>query len=78
MSEALFRLTDDGGKPGKVRTLELLIDGEWQDISGALEAGIGAEYRLRWSDHRWLMFYKQAPDVPLVTHYDKDGKIIEL
>lgn len=74
---AIYRLTDEGSKPGKSKALEMLVDGDWKDISGALNVGQGANYRLRWTDHRWETFVKGYDEAPLITYYDKDGNVIE-
>lgn len=77
MSEAAFRYTDPGQKPGQHKKLEMLIDGEWRDISPVRRIGAGANYRLRWTDHCLQFCPPYKPVQPLVTLYDKDGNVID-
>ena len=74
---AVYRLTDPGSKPGQVKKLEMLIDGEWRDISAVRGMGYGANYRLRWTDHCLQFLPPYKPLQPLVTHYDKDGNVLD-
>ncbi len=77
MKKVAFRLIDPGSKPGQVKRLEMLVEGEWRDISAVRRIGIGANYRLRWTDHCVKFYPPYKPVQPLVTHYDKDGNVID-
>lgn len=77
MVATAYRLTDPGSKPGQTRKIEAFIEGKWHDISAVRGMGLGANYRLRWTDHCLKFFPPYKPIQPLVTHYDKDGNVID-
>lgn len=77
MNKARYRLIDPGSKPGQKRRIEMLVDGEWRDISAVRSIGCGANYRLRWTDHCLKFYPPYKPVEPLITLYDKDGNVIE-
>ena len=77
MKKAAYRLIDPGYKPGQVKRLEMLVEGEWQDISAVRRVGMGSNYRLRWIDHCLQFYPPYKPIQPLTTHYDKDGNVID-
>ena len=77
VKKAAYRLIDPGSKPGQQRRIEMLVNGEWQDISAVRGIGKGANYRLRWTDHCLKFFPPYKPIEPLMTLYDKDGNVID-
>ena len=77
LKKATYRLIDPGSKPGQKRRIEMLVNGEWQDISAVSGIGRGSNYRLRWTDHCLNFLPPYKPIQPLMTHYDKDGDVID-
>ena len=77
LPEPCFRLIDPGSKPGDKKKIEMFINGEWRDISGVRGMGFGSNYRLRWTDHCLKFYPPYKPVQPLVTHYDKDGNVLD-